>query len=233
MNTNPIHGNEGGSSSMNGDIDAEIQKKEAELSPIRQCMEELKIQFIKQTVAFASEWYKNTAKQYVTKYPEVTLGMREEKLAQMKTQVNQLVRDAEKTVRAELENSALWWHQKPRANESVALYLQVGDKHPEILDRAVRHVLGRLGLILEEYKFNVTASGNTGSYQEFWFDHPHGADLTSNPYYPHLLRWSEKMQDTVRDYNTQYAKAIALYTEIQKLKEEKKKQQASTRWDSI
>lgn len=94
-------------------------------------------------------------------------------------------------------------------------------------------MLGRLGLILEEYRFNVTASGNTGSYQEFWFDHPHGADSTFNPYYPHLLKWSEKLQDTIREYNAQYTQATALYNEIQRLKEEKKKQQALNRWDSI
>ena len=151
----------------------------------------------------------------------------------MKVQVNELIQSSEKIVRAELEKSALWWHQRPRLHDSIGQYLQVADKYPEILDRAVRHVLGRLGLILEEYKFNVSASGNAGSYGEFWFDHPSGDDSTSDPYYPHLLKWSEKMQETIRDYNEQYLKAIAVFDEIQKLKEEKKRQQAMNRWDSI
>lgn len=218
---------------MSEDIDVQIERKETELSPLRQCMEELKNEFIKETVSFASEWYKRTSKEYVTKYPEVTLNMKEEKIAKMKAQVNELIRDTEKIVRGELENPALWWHQRHRLHDSIEQYLQVADKYPAILDRAVRHVLGRLGLILEEYGFNVAASGNTGSFQEFWFDHPHGADSTSNPYYPHILKWSEKMQDIIRDYNTQYTQAIAIYSEIQRLKEEKKKQQAMNRWDSI
>ena len=66
-----------------------------------------------------------------------------------------------KLVKSELENPALWWHQSPRQLDPIDLYLQVADKYPEILDRAVRHVLGRLGLILEKYGFNVCASGNT------------------------------------------------------------------------
>jgi len=218
---------------MGEDIDVQIERKETELSPFLKCMEELKAEFIKETISFTSEWYKKTTKQYVTKYPEVTLDMKEEKIAKMKAQVNELIRDTEKIARGELEKPALWWHQRPRLHDSIAQYLQIADKHPEILDQAVRHVLGRLGLILETYKFNVTASGNSGSFQEFWFDNPPGDDLTSNPYYPHLLKWSEKMQDTIRNYNTQYISAMVLFAEIHKLKEEKKRRQAIDRWDSI
>ena len=50
-------------------------------------MEEFKTEFIKETADFASEWYGKTAKEYVTKYPEVTLNMSEEKLAKMKTKI--------------------------------------------------------------------------------------------------------------------------------------------------
>jgi hypothetical protein len=218
---------------MSEDIDIQIEKKETELSPFLQRMEELKADFIEETVSFASEWYKKTTKQYVTKYPEVILGMKEEKIDNMKAQVNELVRETEKIVRDELEKPALWWHLKPRLHDSIVQDLQVDDKYPEILDRAVRHVLGRLGLILETYKFNVTASGNSGSFQEFWFDHPLGDDSTTNPYYPHLLEWSEKMQETIGDYNTQYVTVMALFAEIFNLKEEKKRRQAMSRWDSI
>ena len=68
--------------SMSEDIDVLIERKETELSPFRQRMEELKGEFIKETISFASEWYKKTTKEYVAKYPEVTLGMKEEKIAQ-------------------------------------------------------------------------------------------------------------------------------------------------------
>jgi hypothetical protein len=218
---------------MSEDIDVLIERKEIELSPFCKRMEELKHEFIEETVSFASEWYKKTTKEYISKYPEVTLGMKEEKITQMKAQVNKLILDAEKIVSKELEKPGLWWHQKPLLHDSNAQYLQIADKYPEILDHAVRQVLGRLGLILEEYKFNVTVSGKTVSYGEFWFDHPSGDASTSNPYYPHLLKWSEKMQETIRNYNEQYITALVIFEEIQKLKEEKKRQQAMNRWDSI
>jgi len=88
-------------------------------------------------------------------------------------------------------------------------------------------------LLFWKYKFNVSASGNTGSYGEFWFDHPDGDCAIFNPYYPHLLKWSDEMQDTIENYNAKYVKATAVYRELQKLKEEKKGRQAMNRWDSI
>jgi hypothetical protein len=218
---------------MSEDIDALIERKETELSSLRQHMEELKAEFIKETITFASEWYKKTTKEYIAKYPEVTLGMKEEKIASMKAQVNELIQSTEKKVRLELEKSDLWWHLHPLMHESLYVYLQVDDKYPEIFDRAVRHVLGRLGLILEAFKFNVSASGNSGSYEEFWFERTQGGDSTSNPYYPHLLIWSVKMQETIQDYNTKYLASMAIFGEIQKLTQEKKRRQAMNRWDSI
>jgi len=215
------------------EIDVQIERIEAELFPLRERMEELKCKFIKETVIFAKEWYKKTTKDYISKYPEVTLSMKEEKMARMKNHVTELVRDTENFVRDELEKPTLWWHQRPRLHDSIEQYQQVADKYPEILDRAVRYALGRLGLILEEYGFNVATIGNRGSFVEFWFDHPFGADSASVPYYPHLLKWSEEMQDIIHEYNAQYLKAIVIFDKFQSLKDEKKRQQAMNRWDSI
>ena len=134
---------------------------------------------------------------------------------------------------AELEQPELWWHLRPRLHDSIDQYLQVGDKPPEILDRSVRHVLGRLGLIFEDYKFNVSARGISVSYKEFWFEHPSGDESVSVPLYPHLLAWSQKMQDSIRNYNMEYVEANAIFVEVQKLKQEKKRQQAMSRWEDI
>jgi predicted DNA binding CopG/RHH family protein len=217
---------------MSEETDILIERKEAELLPLRSRMEELKTEFTKQTVDFAFKWYRKTAKEYITKYPEITLNMSEEKIANMKAKVNELVKNAEKIVRDELDNPALWWHQKPNLHDPIDQYKQVADKYPEILDHAVRHILGHLGMVLEEFGFHVTTSSNTGAYKEFWFELPIGGKQTV-PCYPHLLSWTEEMQDTIREYDAQFTQAITLYNEIQQLKEEKKRQEALTRWDSI
>ncbi len=77
------------------EIDVQIERIEAELFPLYERMEELKCKFIKETVIFAREWYKKTIKEYISKYPEVTLNMKEAKMVLMKNQVNELVRDTE------------------------------------------------------------------------------------------------------------------------------------------
>jgi hypothetical protein len=217
---------------MSGNTDILIEEKEAELLPLRSRMEQLKEEFTKETVRFASEWYRKTANQYVAKYPEVTLSLKQEQISIMKSKINELTRNTEKTVTTTLDNSVLWWHMKPSLHDSIDRYKQVGDKYPEILDRAIRQALGVLGVVLEEFRFHVTASGNTGTYQEFWFAQAVGNQHTV-PYYPHLLKWTGEMQDTVREYNAIYVKAVAVHGEIQQLKEEKKRQEALKRWDSI
>ena len=215
---------------MSEEIDRLIERKEAELSPLRSRMEELKGQFMKETVDFASKWYRKTAKDYISKYPDVALSLSEEKIAAMKVRVNELAKSAEKLVKAEFDNPALWWHLEPHLHDSIERYLQVADKYPEVLDRAVRRVLGHLGIVLEKFGFPVTASGYTGTYYEFWFDHPVDT-LETVPCYPHLLSWTDEMQDIIRQYNARYVEAMKLYYEIQQLKDEKKRQKALTRWD--
>jgi len=215
------------------ETDKIIQNKEAVLLPLLSSMEELKNTFINETVTFAADWYGKTAKKYITKFPETTLSLSEEKIATMKTKVNKLIRETEKTVKTELDDPKLWWHQQPDFQTAIDQYIQVADKYPEIIDRAIRHALGSMGVILEEFSFHVTANGNAGSFQEFWFDHPVGNEYAVKPYYPHLLKWSNEMEDTLEYYDSKFVEALALFKEIHELKEEKKRQKALMRWDSI
>jgi hypothetical protein len=214
------------------EIDSAIKEKEDHLVPLRSRMEELKEQFIKETCRFAAEWYRKTAKQYIAKYPEVTLGMSEAKIGKMKNEINSIVKSTDMSVRDMLDTPVLWWHMNPGLQTSITQYRQVADKYPEALDRAVRQVLGVLGVILQEYKFNVTASGNSGTYQEYWFAQAPGSKATT-PCYPHLLSWSIDMQVTLKEYNSLYIEAMALYSEMQHLKDEKRRKEALNRWDSI
>ena len=41
------------------------------------------------------------------------------------------------------------------------------------------------------------------------------------------------MQETIRNYNEQYTTSLVIFEEIQKITEQKKRQQAMNRWDSI
>jgi len=187
--------------------------------------------FLKETIRFTNEWYKKTTKEYITKYHEVALSLSEEKISQMKSKVNELVRNSEKIVKKEIDSPSLWWHQEPHLHDPIDKYKQVADRSPESLDTSLRHVLGYLGSILEAFGFSVSASGNTTRYSEFWFDRSSGR-LETAPFYPHILKWSGEMLEIIHEYDDQYIVAIALFNEIHVLKEEKRKQEALARWDS-
>ena len=220
------------------DLDVSIQKKERELRPLRWRMEELQIQFTNEFTEFAAKWFEETAKEYVTKYPEITLSLSKEKLVLMKAKVNNLAKNSSRIVKAALLSPEVWWHQDPQAHDDFSEYEQlgndqVGNRFPEKIDKPVRRALGELGGVLEEFGFRVTTSiAMKSSFPEFWFSPLEGMEKEAKPYYPHVLVWSEEMQYTMHKYNTQFKRAIVLFNEIQKLKEEKKQREASKLWDS-
>jgi hypothetical protein len=189
-------------------------------------------------VRFAAKWYEETAAFYVTKYSEITLSLNKEKIATMKAKVNELARNADKIVKNALSEPNIWWHQAPRKHDSFSLYEQlgneqVGNRFPEVVDKPVRHALGELGTILEQFGYNITTKGAFGgSYPEFWFDYSEGPGSAARPYFPHLLEWSEEMKDILQKYDGLFKKAGVLFNEVEKLKEEKKKRQARMLWDS-
>jgi predicted DNA binding CopG/RHH family protein len=219
------------------DLDNKITEKEAELTKLRDQMEHYRLQFIKDTGLFAKSWFEETAKNYVVRHPEITMSMSEEKLAQMKNMVNELIENAQKIVNDALSRQGIWWNLKPKKNESFSSYEQLGDesvgnKFPASVDRPVRRALGKLGVVLEKFGYKVTVNeSNVWAYPEFWFEtiEEEGSVV---PCFPHLLVWSEAMQSTLQQYDALFRSAIVLFNEIEKLKGEKKKQEISQRWDS-
>jgi hypothetical protein len=76
----------------------------------------------------------------------------------------------------------------------------------------------------------VTTSALNVSYAEFWFERNLETGVI-HPFFPHLLEWSQEMQDTVMKYDVVYKKGLAVFKEIMLLKDEKKKQEAKALWD--
>ena len=215
-----------------------VKAKESELLSLCKVMQEIKIRFINETTLFAAEWYERTSKQYVTRYSEVTLTLDMDKLANLKRKVKNLRQDANVFVEKALSEKNIWWHENPDLHASVSQYdllgnQQVGSKYPEVVDRAVRFALGELGVILEEFGYNVATSVSFKPYQEFWFHTEQDRKKRFRPYFPHSLDWSEGMQETMRKYCDVFKKAILLLGEIQATKEEIKRRQIMDLWDEV
>ena len=199
-------------------------------------MESFRLQFIEETIVFAKKWFEETTKLYVLRYSEITLSMSEEKLAQMKNMVKNLVADADKVVKENLSGQGIWWSLEPRKNESLSLYEQLGDdrvgnKFPVSVDIPVRRALGELGTILEKFGYNVTVSAaNAAAFPEYWFEN-NPKKTSEHPFYPHLLSWSEPMKFALQQYDSLFRSAAWLLNEIERLKEEKKRQEVNRRWN--
>ncbi len=219
-------------------LDLLIKQKELQLNPLRTQMEEIRQQFVEDLIVFSITWYQDTAKQYVIKYSEITFNLKKENLAEMKNKVNNLAKESIWITKKVLSNPRIWWHLEPNTYDTFTQYDQlgndaIGNKFPEKIDNPVRQVLGELGNILEQYGYRVTTNPNMkSSYPEFWFYTPEGIRKETHPYYPHLLEWSEQMQQDIQKYNNLFKQAIQLYIQIQKLKDEKKQRQASQLWDA-
>ncbi len=216
---------------MEVNLDNSIAQKEVELKSFLAKMDTCKEQFVKATADFASIAIKNIAIEYTGRFSEHCLSMTEEKRSEFTKAVFLLVQGNETASRIEFANKGLWWHLEPHLYDSIDKYTQVADKYPEIIDCAVRRVLGRLGVVLEKYGFRVTASGKTGTFFEFWFERP-VITAEAIPTYPHLLAWSENMQQIIRQYNSYYQQALKCFKDLKELTDEKKKQQALSMWNN-
>jgi hypothetical protein len=154
----------------------------------------------------------------------------------MKRQVTTLSRNARNVINNALSDPAAWWHRAPRVNEPIAAYEQLGNdkvnnKFPEVLDKPVRRELGELGNVLEQFGYGVTTCAQSSAYPEFWFER-YSQSGAIQPFFPHLFEWSQEMQDIIMEYDGVYKRAIVLFDEITKLKEEKKRQEVAVLWNS-
>jgi hypothetical protein len=105
-------------------FDLLIRKENDQLQPLLRRMDELRLLFVKQTVDFAKIWYEETARSYVANHSEITFSLGKEKIAQLKTSVNNLVNNAEDTVTSSLSSSEVWWHIAPFKNSRLNMYEQ-------------------------------------------------------------------------------------------------------------
>ncbi len=221
---------------MSEKLEDPLATKESELLSLRSEMQEIKLHFINDTSQFAAKWYEATAKQYITKYSDVSLKLPTQRFSDLKAKVRRVVADSKEISERALSQSGIWWHEKPELHTAVTQYdhlgnQQVGDKYSEVIDSAVRVTLGELGIILEEFGFNVRTTVTYGPHhQEYWFQR--SEEKTISPYFPHTIEWSKPMQETLQEYNQLYKQALLKLQEIQTIKDEIERRKIIDLWDS-
>jgi hypothetical protein len=212
-----------------------LTAKETELLYLRSSMQNIKLQFINVTSDFAAKWFEETARQYVIKYSNVCLSLSTQSFGDLKAKVRKLVVESKQISEKVFSQPGIWRHDKPELHAAVSQYdqlgnQQVGNKYPEIIDSPVRIALGELGIVLEEFGFNIRTTVTHGSQnQEYWFQKTE--EKINTPYFPLMLEWSKSMQDTVQEYNVLYKQALSKMQEIQRIKDEIKRRKIIELWD--
>jgi hypothetical protein len=208
-------------------------QKQLELNKLE--MEEIRKQFIEASAVFIANWYSLTAKNHVLKDAQNTLRLGRDKLSSMKIKLRSLVDDSKKIANEFLDEHSLWWHLAPKIeNNNASPYLQCGHKCPEIIDKPIRKALGKLGIILEEYGYNVNTKGGNGDDVSVW-NNKNISPYPTNPvpYYPDNCDWSKEMRDIMRSYDENYKKAYSAFSGIKLLNQSKLDKQAVDLWNSI
>ncbi|NLE04494.1 MAG: hypothetical protein GX638_06815 [Crenarchaeota archaeon] len=228
----------GKTDSPTGSLDISLHQKEQEFCSIKWRMEELRILFINELTEFAANWYLESARQYVTKHPEITLNLSKDKLASLKSKVKSLTLNSYKIVKNAFSNPNIWWHHSLNLSDDLSQYElleneDVGKKFPVKIDVPVRCTLGELGAVLEQFGFYLTTiPALKASFPEFWILSTKNPSIMVHPYYPHVLNWSNEMQNLIQHYDTQFKQGIILLKSIEHLKHIKQQHHACKLWDS-
>ncbi len=199
-------------------------------------MQAISLQFIKATGAFFAIWYNSTAKQHAIKGSQNTLNLGKDRLIELKAKLKDLTDNAEKCANDFLSANSLWWHLSLNDEDiSASAYSQYGSKVPKIIDQPIRKGLGILGVILEEYGYNIaTKAGNYDDEISVWNNKNVGPYSTNPvPFYPDSLDWSLDMKDLMKRYNEIYKQAHESYLTIKRFQQSKLAKQAADLWDSV
>jgi hypothetical protein len=192
--------------------------------------------FMKATCAFFVNWYNSVARHNVIRGSQNTISLGKEQLAQLKVKLKDLTDNAEKYVNEFLGVDSLWWHLSQKEGDNfVSVYSQYGSKCPEIIDHPVRKGLGKLGVLLEEYGYNVTTKAGSYDDEVSVWNNKNVSPYPSNPvpYYPDSLDWSLDMKTLMKRYDELCKQTHEAYSNIKRFQQSRIDKQAADLWDSV
>jgi hypothetical protein len=205
---------------MEKDYAKEIEARKILIDSSFSQMKKVRVAFATGIVPFAKRWIQMIARQYVERNPEIALKLGREKLAQLKARTARLCEDIEGICQEVFGSEEFW----PETRELVTQN-QLG----------IKIVLGKLGIILEEFGFVKTKAQTEGD-QESWNQYDTSGnrrEFDGTTIYPHSIEIPVEMKDLVEEYRKLIQRKDSLKEEIKQLEFEKLQLEATKLWDSI
>jgi hypothetical protein len=217
-------------------IDVAISNEQEKLAKYQIEMQTVRQSFMKATIVFFTNWYESSARHYVTSESQNTISLGKEKLVELKVKLKDITDNAEKYVNEFLSADSLWWQSSLKDGDNfVSPYSQYGSKCPEIIDHPIRKGLGKLGVLLEEYGYNVaTKAGSYDDEVSVW-NNKNVSPYPSNPvpYFPDSLEWSSDMKVLMKRYDELCKQAHEAISNIKRFEQSKIDKLAADLWDSV
>lgn len=158
--------------------------------------EELRQEFILDSISFVKDWYSNTMDKFIQSYPPAAEKLTTEHRKDIRRRIAILKIDVEKELVDLLMRDKHWWHSGEITDVDREFYKTCDN----LLDFDFRVVFGKIGLILEDYGF---IDKNFYSGDKGFLAHKDG----SNRYYFEYLYpiyWSDAMKRTMDNYWENY-----------------------------
>ncbi len=217
-------------------IDAAISNQQEKLVKYKIEMQTVRQLFMKATSVFFANWCESAARHYIISESQNTIRLGKDKLIQLKVKLKDIIDNSEKNVNELLSADSLWWQSSLKEGDNfVSAYSQYGSKCPEKIDHPIRKGLGKLGVLLEEYGYNVaTKAGSYGVEISVW-NNKNVSPYPSNPvpYFPDSLEWSSDMKVLMKRYDELCKQANEAISNIKRFEQSKIDKLAADLWDSV
>ncbi len=216
-------------------IDAAISNQQEKLVKYKIEMQTVRQLFMKATSVFLPIGA-NQLQDIIISESQNTIRLGKDKLIQLKVKLKDIIDNSEKNVNELLSADSLWWQSSLKERDNfVSAYSQYGRKCPEKIDHPIRKGLGKLGVLLEEYGYNVaTKAGSYGVEISVW-NNKNVSPYPSNPvpYFPDSLEWSSDMKVLMKRYDELCKQANEAISNIKRFEQSKIDKLAADLWDSV
>lgn len=205
-------------------FDQKIEDTERQINELRNKMEEICRDFIKETKEFVVIWSKKEVENAIISVPDKVKEYGEESLKKIKADLQNFLTKAPESVDKYIDNEELWAHrgQLPEdINQKTMSYFDEKWRHPDKVEEAVKILFGYAGEILQKHGFlEEGGAWRIGNIKE-------------RPEYQYGYIMSENMKSVFDYYKKMYYDLMRLDTELKSTKRQREKAKIRNLWEKI
>lgn len=215
------------------EFDAPIAEKEKQLQAAIAHLEEISRDFVKEAIDAVAALWRELAKKEVQSEHEVTEGLSEAALKQLKIEVEELAAEASKHVSRFFETDLVWWHRQNELpvdmdRDKYDYFVHQNDI-PRTLLRPFRFAIGCVVPILRKYGYMKPTRTGESAWTEYF--PPQAVGSQRLPFYPLHLEGLPKLAGIAKQYDAAVREAERIVRERHNLLLKKRTVVAAKRWD--